>query len=413
MIGRVRCASPALALAGALALASVGTVQRYLGTGSVGLYLFAMALLVPLLVARGLRMFLRYTSERMALRAALVTLLVLVVAFVVVYPLAQGDVFGGGSDRDEAATLGARNLLHLRFPYDGVTYLGNPISDLPGALLLAAPFALLGTSAYQNLVWLPAFFIVLGLHIRSSRLALAAAWVALIASPSIVREFVTGGDLVPNAVYVLLSMLAVLSASAMPGRRGVWLALAAAGALGVALSSRANYLLVIPLLVSAVFQQHGRGAALRVAATSTAVAGALTLPFYLYDRAGFSPLRTENKFAQFETVLPHAQAIILSAAVGLTVGLAFTRMNDRAGALARNCALVQAFLVVCVLVLASAKAHRPDFTFFSPYGINAVFFALLAAAESWKHLDPTLAREPPTGLRAGQARPNPPPTPLG
>ncbi len=150
-------------------LASTGTLQQYLGIAGALAYLVVLAVLVPVAVRVVLPWFLAHTSERSALWLALATLVALVVVFAVVYPHANRHAGLAGSDRDDAANIATRHLLHLQYPYSTPTYLGNLINQLPGALFLDAPFVLLGNSAYQNLFWLAAFF--LGLRYYFSRRA--------------------------------------------------------------------------------------------------------------------------------------------------------------------------------------------------------------------------------------------------
>jgi uncharacterized membrane protein len=75
--------------------------------------------------------------------------------------------------------------------------------------------------------------------------------------------------------------------------------LVASGVLGLALSSRLSFLLLVPLLAERLVRRVD----VHQAAGSLVVAGlvfvAITLPFYLYDPAGFAPLSIQNKFAQF------------------------------------------------------------------------------------------------------------------
>jgi len=40
-----------------------------------------------------------------------------------------------------------------KYPYYETSFLGNPISPMPGALLIALPFYVLGWTALQNIVW--------------------------------------------------------------------------------------------------------------------------------------------------------------------------------------------------------------------------------------------------------------------
>src|SRR5205823_5031347 len=87
------------------------------------------------------------------------TLLVIVIAFLLIYPHVNTHTPGTGSDDDDALNLGAMALLTGRFPYSCTTYLGNALHHFAGAFVLASPFVVLGTSALQNLFWLPLFFL--------------------------------------------------------------------------------------------------------------------------------------------------------------------------------------------------------------------------------------------------------------
>lgn len=365
-----------LGLAFVLGFASLGTVQKYLGTPLAFIYLAGVLLVVPLLVVFGKPLFLRLTTERTALWLAAATLVALVVVFIVIYPHVNAHATVAGSDRDEDANLATNLLIRLHYPYYVTTYLGNHITHLPGSLVLAIPFVLIGNSAYQNIFWLPALFAGLRAHTGSSRLALFWCWLLLAASPAVLREYVTGGDLIANGIYVLLATIGVLWAS----RRGGWLSVAAAIALGLTLSSRVNYLLVLPLLASALLQSVGRRRALIDTSVAIGAFGIVTLPFYLYDRAGFTPFHAADKLSQFDAVLPHARVLILGLAALLAVVLSFTRMRADGGALARNAAVVQVFILVWAVALDSAGAGTATFFFLvSGYGLNAVFFALFAA----------------------------------
>ena len=393
---RLRDTALPVGVAFALGFASLGTVQKYLGTSLALVYLAAVLVAVPLAVRFGAPLFSRVVSERSALWLAAATVLALVVVFFVVYPHANdhASTTVGGSDRDEDANLATNLLIRLHYPYDVTTYLGNHITHLPGSLVLAIPFVLIGNSAYQNMFWLPALFAGLRVRTGSSSLALFWCWLLLAASPAVLREYVTGGDLIANGIYVLLATLGVLWAA----RRGGWVSIAAAAALGLTLSSRANYLLVLPLLASALLQCSGR----RRAATDTVVALgvflAVTLPFYLYDRAGFTPFHAADKLSQFDAALPHARVIILVLAVVLTLALTFTRMGVDGAALARNAAIVQVFILVWAVGLDSDRAGHVTFFFLvSGYGLNVVFFALFALAA-------TVIRRRAGGEWAGEAR---------
>lgn len=383
-----------IGLALALALPSLGTVQKYAGTALALAYLLAAVVLAPLAIRHGVPAGARL-GERRAWWLALGTYLALVIAFAVVYPLVDLDSTLAGSDRDEAANLGARRLVAGEWPYEPLTYLGNPISNLPGALVLSSPFVLLGNSAYQNLLWLPLLFAGLAWRVGSARVALSASWLLLLASPVVLREFFTGGDLLANSIYVTLLMLAVFWAGASrPRRHGVAIVLAIL--LGVALSSRANFLFGVPLLFAALARHGGRRAATELVGAALAAFTAVTLPFYLADRHGFTPLKTVNHLRQFEDVLPHAHVVVIAAAAVLTLALALAPSDARGDALMLYCAILQGFLVAWPVTLASIRSASLDFSFLvAGFGLPLVFFAVFAA---WGR------------LRGGQL---PPPTPAG
>ena len=367
----------ALALGLALALPSLGTVEKYLGTAVAVAYLAAVLAVAPVAERWALPLFLRLVDERWARWLALATYAGLVVAFVVVYPIADNDVPGSGSDRDDASNLATNRLLDGEFPYREQTYLGNPVSQLPGALVLAAPFVALGTSGWQTFLWLPIFFVALARHLGSARLALFASWTALAVSPGVVREILTGGDLIANGIYVAVPMLVVLRAP-----RGV--ALAAAVVLGVTLSSRANFVYVLPLLFAALAQLYGLREALVRSGLVSAVLAAITLPFYLYDPDGFTPLTTSGKLSQFEELAPHLDVAVVLVAIALTVALALRPFDRRGFRLMSAAALVQLFLLVAVVVVDSIRVERVDFSFLIPgYGLVALAFALFASWGPW------------------------------
>ena len=319
--------------------------------------------------------------------------MVLIVAFAVVYPIVNsGEHFSGGSDRDDDISIATRRLLDLDYPYYARTYLDNPISHLPGSYILAVPFVLLGNGAIQNFFWIAALFVFLGRYLRDWRLALFCLWMVVFLSPGVLRELMTGGDLISNNVYVLLAAMALLL-TARAGRPS-WQRCLAATAFGLAVASRANFVFVGPFLLVALAHAGGWRAAIRDMAVAAATFLALTLPFYLYDPDGFSPLDAEAKLSQYDIVVDHAQELILAAGAALTLALAWwTRSADESRVL-RNTAIVQGFFVVISMVLASIALERVSLGLSRVgYGLNVLFFAAVAA---WPRLAAaTVARPEP------------------
>lgn len=224
--------------------------------------------------------------ERLLLGAAVLFILL---SFAILYPLAQSGLFGAGSDRDDALTVGVTRLLAGEFPYYGVTYFGTPLSPMPGALVLAMPFHLLGSVAWQNPMW---FTVGLLLGMESgrelrSRVLFAAA--PLIGSVATMQDLVTGGDFVAATVYVAAGLWLVHRAAAGVEPPRPWPLALAAAFLGIAVLSRPVFGTAGIVAGAFILQRHGLRAALIYAAGGLTTLTALTVPFLLYDAAAFFP----------------------------------------------------------------------------------------------------------------------------
>lgn len=116
----------------------------------------------------------RILSKPMVYRITGTGLLIgLLVAHLIIHPAIDEDGFSlfgksfGASDGDDAIELAINELRAGHYPYYAKTFLGNPITPMPGALLLALPFYLLGNATLQNLFWLAVFFMLVAWHYRS------------------------------------------------------------------------------------------------------------------------------------------------------------------------------------------------------------------------------------------------------
>jgi hypothetical protein len=347
----------------ALVFPSSFIVDKYLGWERTIAYAIIVALIVALKPQR-----LERLSERHLSRLALLTLLIVVVAFFVIYPVANTHTPGAGSDDDDALNQGARALLAGRFPYSERTYLGNALHHFAGAFVLAVPFVLLGTSALQNLFWVPLFFLAVRVE-ANGRTALQAAWLVLALSPAVMHEVVTGTGYVSNAIYVALGLWWLVR-TPHPA--------AAAVAWGLTLASRANFLFLVPLAFGYLRQRDGIRPALRATALTCATAACLTVPFYLHDRHNFGPLEGADRLLVFNAILPHLGVALIGLMAMLALALSFAKMD--AAALFRNCALVQAFPVVAGVLLAGVHDHL-DLSY-ARYGAFFAWFTLLALTTS-------------------------------
>src|SRR5712692_294785 len=364
-------------LAFCLVLPSCGVIQKYFGNPGLLIYLVAASTILWIAYSYSSSFLLSRLSERQAQFLAVATFVALIAVFALVFPRANVHVAGRRSDADDALNLAVSELLHGRYPYYGQTYLHNAIANLPGAILLATPFVLLGTSAYQNLFWLATFFFAVSRLTRSWRHGLILLWVVLIFSPVVMNYVVTGGDDLANSIYVLVFMLLATSWVSDADAR-VWKKALAALMLGVGLSSRANFLLAIPQVFAVLTIRAGWRAALKCVAVVGVAFAAVTIPFWIHDPAGFAPLRAQaHKVAEFQTVLPFAGLVVPALGGCIAVVLAWRSVKRRRETWLRDCAIVQAFLVLCVVTFSVIQTRTLSLTATS-YGVFFLFFGVLA-----------------------------------
>ena len=344
----------------ALVLPSLFIVQKFSGSAGAAAYACAAGLLV---VASARIPPPR--SRRGELILALALFAVLVATFAVVYPRVNTQLPMHGSDDDDAYNIGARALLHGRSPYAERTYLGNVLHQFAGAFVLAMPFVLAGTSALQNLFWIPMFFVAARSECREGR-AVHLAALTLVASPVILHQVATGTGHIANAIYVALGLW--------------WLARTerhrdiASVAWGVALASRANFLFLVPFAFAWIRRRAGLAAAIRSLLLTAAVVALLIVPFYLANPHDFGPLESANRLTRFDALLPHA-----SVAVTLGMAIAAVWLASQASTLAtlfKHCAIVQAIPVLAGTVLGLVQWHALDLAFLE-YLTFAAWFALM------------------------------------
>ena len=332
-----------------LTIPSLALVNARLGSWGVVAYLVAVGLTLPLV--RRIRM-----SETQAHWLGIGTLFFVLAAFLVAYPFAQSGVFGWGSDSDDAFNVSVGQLLHGHFPYYVRTYLGNVIHPLPGALLLALPFVVMGNAAYQDLFWLAVFFYVACREAGSTRRALLLLWALLGLCPEVIHAVVTGNDQLVNGIYPLVALWLMMR------KNSVW----AAVFFGVSLSSRANFLFLAPLAFAWLLKEYGMPRAVRDLSIATVTFLAVTLPLYLFDPKNFTPLDAADRLTDFDYVLPHLSLWLGVAAVLLTIGFAAFKPRSPLA----NFALVQAFFVVSEMLMWGDLEY-------SGYGLFFLFFGSL------------------------------------
>jgi hypothetical protein len=367
-----RPAGGAVALAFVLFVAGAATVQKYAGTGGLLAYLAGLGVAtwfgapwVPRLRKR--------LADGLAIALSVAVLAALLGAFAVAYPRANSQSGDSGTDRDDAADIGARHLLDGGYPYDDRTYLDQAVSQLPGALILSAPFVALGKSAYAAFFWLPVLFLLLRARFREWRTPLLLLLLALCAAPGLLRELLTGGDLLANGIYVLVACWLVLRS-----RRPLPFALASL-ALGFALSSRLSFAFVLPALLATAIQLRGPRQALSGAALAALAWAATTVPFALHE-GRFWPFESSNQLQRFDGVVPGGGTTVAVATALAAVAAALVPQRWSETRFLWHAAATQLALVLSVVVLESVRNVTLDFSPLVPgYGLLALFFGLAAA----------------------------------
>jgi hypothetical protein len=362
-------------------LASSGFFQK--NTGLPGVIAYAAVLAVGGYAWWRFRHSLKaWIDKRYALWASLF-LVGLVTVFAVGYPIEDSQGVGRSSDRDQGLNAAATLLLKGEYPYYPPREDAGPLSVFPGAILLAIPFvALFGNSAYQNFFWL-AVLLWIALRSRGRRSeALLLLVCAFALSPSLQYEFVSGGDMLSNGIYIALA-LGLFLRSWSQSDSDPALRIAAAVFLGLALSSRPNLLLLIPLAGGALWRRVGFTNAAGVCALAVAAFAAVSLPFILKNPDGFTPFSAGNKLALIDSELPWGSMSLhlVSAAVSITGGLwlILARKPAEDPAVFGLAAWVTAVPMIGAVALYSVIRGVPDFGFMHPrYGLMYLFFALWA-----------------------------------
>ena len=348
------------------------------GPSVVVAYAVAMGLAALLLVPLATHLLQRAPSW--VLPALVVACLAaLVTVFVVGVPAADGMVLGVGSDRANALDVALSELAAGRYPYAATTYLQNPITPLPGALVLAAPFRfLLGSAAWQNVAWTVLLLPILngGWRLRPGPTVL---WLVTVAGGlEVWREFIIGDDLVTGAVAALAAVVWTLrAADAGPDGSGRTLP-AAAVALGITTCTRPHLVLVVVIVAVAVGLRAGRRRGLLVAGVAAGVWVVLIVPFLLGGLARFSPLHVAAKVTAQRGL--SVGIVVIALAATLLLGALLWRLRPTsAEAVGWLCAAVM--FAPSVLSLARALVEtgavwQADLTL----GAGAVPFAVWALA---------------------------------
>ncbi|HEX7796620.1 MAG TPA: hypothetical protein VF456_19795 [Vicinamibacterales bacterium] len=367
------------ALAGAelalfLLFPSLGIVQKYLGIAGAFAYFGIGGVLLIALSVRGLP----FASEIKAIgrpwiRLAIVLMfVVLAIAFVTFYASA-----GNGNDRGDSLNVGIHELLAGRYPYYQTTQFNNVVTQMPGSLLLATPFALLGNAAWQNLFWLGVLFVIARSLLGGDHGALMVMALILLGSPAVLHDLVTAGDLGASTIALLMGMLTLVTLAADVSA-ATWKKFTAAAFTGIALSSRMNYLLLVPPLFAALLRRASVADAIRYSCVTGMAFAAVTLPFYWHDPVAFAPLHLHNKFAMFGEV-PSGWILFPAISLLASVLISMHSGNRTVRGWLIQSALVMMIPVVFLVALGTYRLRRPDFLF-ADYAIASVIPGVIGIA---------------------------------
>jgi hypothetical protein len=299
---------------------SIALILKY--TGLAGIILLPLAGLSAIVVLTAIlcRRTVDLSARWLVGAGALAVLL-----FAILHPLAHSGLLGPGSDREDGLNVALHALVRLHDPYSTTSFLGHQLNPMPGSLILALPFYLIGNSAFQNLFWVPVFLWRAQKWFGTTSAALWCGLIFIVGCPASLRDFVTGGDYLINALYVVIAM--DLAYVAMHDERR-WYRYAAAIFLSVAIASRPNYLAAVPVLAGTVFQSGGWRRMVEFLVLVGLGYVVLNGPLYYHGLSQLPILQVANKMSDIPSSF-HAPIVL--PAIGALIGFCsfFIRM-DRA-----------------------------------------------------------------------------------
>lgn len=363
-----------------VAFPSAGLVHKYIGSFGLLGYLLGVIVIFSLLKNFGLP-FSDWWRNNFKLTAA-GAFLAFAACFAIVYPIENSKGPGKSSDRDQGLNISAGNLLHGKYPYYEDAPDAGPLSVLPGSILLASPFVAAGNSAYQNLFWLAAFVVFAACIFDNRLLALTLIAVSLALSPSAMHEFISGGDLMSNGIFVaVFSILALREwTSENSSNIGRWAALIL---FGLALASRPNFLFILPLFGAILWRETSFNKAITASCVVFLAFCTVTLPFYFISPDNFTPLIARAKIEI--PGIPWASVGVIVVTAALTIASSFALLlrqhENPTVAFARQCTLVILAPMISMVILRSLSSGSPDFEFMRDrFGLMYIPFALIG----WK-----------------------------
>ncbi len=307
--------------------------------------------------------------------------LLLVLAQAAIYPMAQRRPASDRNDSEDALNLASGAMLHGHFPYYASTFLGAPITPMPGAVMLALPFRLIHRVRWQNLLWEAALIFFARRYFRTA--AAGFAFLLLVFADShTFLNLAVGADYPANFIYVAMAVWWWLGEV----QDGLW-RWGSVLFLGVALSSRLSYLLVFPGLMFWFCQQRlGVARALFRVLEALGVTAIVTLPFYLYDPTHFSPLHVTDRLSFLAPGLARMVLVgLMVAALGVVASGSRVRLTVPRVFLFAGVACAVLIGVPGLLACRMRGFDLPSLTLLGYVDAATFFFSLWAfrAFEDW------------------------------
>ena len=320
----------------------------------------------------------RFLSAKIGLTILLVFSVALALAHIFIHPLLDTDGFSiggirfGATDSDDAIDISLDALFSGRFPYDQKTFLNAPITPMPGALLLAAPFYLFGITALQGVFWFALFWVLVWKMTSDIRITASLISSMIVLSPNVIYHLITGTDYLTNGIYVLVAMVCMMKGIGQkPPVMGVFSVF-----VGITLASRPHWLLLLPIMFFYAAHRASYRLALLMILIILFSMCLLVLPFYVVDPSNFSPLHV-GQFLTIGHTFPHADIITILCAGFLSIFLGFRYRGASLETQLKSAFIVLALVILAGFSLASVAGGAIDL-YYSHFGMFFITFGTLA-----------------------------------
>ena len=261
-----------------------------LNLSGLGIHLVSAAITIALglLLTAACARYVQFLPARVLGGIVIASVAIAVIGVAVYLLLVQAGVMGGlGGDRGDALDVALRRLLDGQYPYSELTSWGGKITPLPGGLVLALPAHVTLHAGFATVYLVPLAAFLLW---RLDRVVAAVACLGLVLSPAFWADALSSGDLVVTSFLLFAVALGTVRAA----RTGGWARWAWPLGLGLIAATRITAVLVVVVVGALVAATVDRRRALEQGAIAVAVVLLLSLPFYAWNPAEFSPLHTSS-----------------------------------------------------------------------------------------------------------------------